>query len=55
MHIVSAATIEETTIQNDLIFNIVTNLEVEFFVRETLSEVEKLLKQCARKDNNAAD
>lgn len=55
VHIVSATTIEETAAQDDLVFNIVTNSDVEFFVRETLLEIEKLLKQCARKDSTAAN
>lgn len=55
VHTVSAATIEETAAQNGLIFNIATNSGVGFSVRETLSEIGKLLEQCARKGNNAAD
>ena len=55
VHTVSAATIEETAAQNGLIFNIATNSGVGFSVRETLPEIGKLLEQCARKGNNAAD
>ena len=55
VHTVSAATIEETAARDGLIFNIATNSGVRSSVRETLPEIGKLLEQCARKGNIAAN
>lgn len=50
VYIVFATTIENTIAQNDFIFNIVINSKIEFFVKKILFEIEKYLKQCARKN-----
>ncbi|MCJ1320599.1 hypothetical protein MMC15_005939 [Xylographa vitiligo] len=54
VHSVSAATVEETTTQPGLIFNIASNSGIGAYVREHFLGIGNFLEQCARKGNVAA-